>query len=117
VTNLPSLKRVLDQALPVWITEGDCSRLDNNYWSPASFQAAERVERLVQSQMVKALTFNDIIAPGGLSTGVSPSDGGALGVLEGHNLRPNYVFPVFAKFTDKEGPDLQAGDMLLGKVN
>lgn len=83
----PRLVRIINSSLPVWITEGDDDRLDNNFWSPASFKAIEEVKRIERLGKVVLLRFNDIIVPEYLETGVPPDEEGRYGILEGHNLR------------------------------
>jgi type I restriction-modification system DNA methylase subunit len=107
--------KIIDASLPVWATDGDDDRLDNNFWSPASFQAAAQVKELEDSGKITKLSFDQIIADKGIVTGVKPSLEGIFGILEGHNLRPNYIVPTFIKFSEEQGPDLKPGDILLGK--
>lgn len=106
---------VLDERLPVWTSQGQAERLDNAYWSPASVQAAAELERLAQAGRVQRCLLGDLLAPGSPAVGITPTGEGRLAVLEGHNLRPNYVVPVFSKFATHAAPDLRPDDLLLSK--
>lgn len=50
----------------------------------------------------------------GIITGVSPTAGGSVGLIEGRNLQANCVIPLFTKL-GAVPTDLMPGDLLVGK--
>lgn len=109
---------LLDPKLPAWKCELDDdnarSRLDNNWYSPAAWLAEIEIERAVKRGKFLSKTILDICEPKGIGTGDRPDEDGAIGIIEGRNLRPNYIIPIFMKFA-AEGSDLIPNDLLVGK--
>src|SRR5437899_1496624 len=106
--------KVLDPKLPAWYIELDDedpeSRLDNNWYSPAARLAEAELGRASRSGRFSVKTIEEICEPGGIDTGVSPEEEGDVGIIEGRNLRPNYVIPIFMKFAS-EPTDLISNDL------
>jgi len=110
--------KLLDPKLPAWCIELDdedpTSRLDNNWYSPAARLAETELERAVHGGRFSIKTIEEICEPGGIGTGGSPEEDGEIGIIEGRNLRPNYVIPIFMKFAS-EATDLIPNDLVVGK--
>lgn len=120
--------RVFDHKLPVWETDGGIhakSRLDNNYFAPAYYSVSAQLQGLIQSGGFTLMKLDDMLPveqQGGLTSGKSPSkqksDEVVVPIVEGSNLRPNYIRPLFPKYAHpnpKKRVDLAVGDLLLGK--
>jgi hypothetical protein len=109
---------LLESQLPIWACELDSSdsraRLDNNWYSPAAYFAKAEVERAVQGGTFIIKPLEEVCEPGGVITGGSPDADGEIGIIEGRNLRPNYIIPVFMKFANAP-TELIISDLLIGK--
>ncbi len=109
---------LLNKQLPLWVSslESDDleARLDNNWYSPSAWAADEEIRVAAISRKFKLITVLELCENDGINTGVSPEDDGEIGVIEGRNLKPNYVVPLFTKYA-YEASDLKAGDLLVGK--
>jgi hypothetical protein len=109
---------LLNEKLPIWESELDDdnpkARLDNNWYSPAANIAEEEIEKAAAAGQFFIRDMAGICEPSGIITGGSPEEDGAIGIIEGRNLRPNYVVPIFMKFAS-EPMDLIADDLLIGK--
>jgi len=90
------------------------ARIDNNWHSPAAALAEAIMERMHAAGEYQLLHLIDLAETGGIATGGSPSPDGEIGLIEGRNLRANYVIPLFTKFGAKP-MDLIAGGLLIGK--
>ena len=120
--------KIFEAGLPVWETQSAVhgqARLDNNYFSPAFASATKQLELLEKSGGVSLVKLSQMVPEkGGIVPGKSPekerADSSKLSfpVIEGSNLRPNYVLPVFTKTANSNARrriDLESGDLLLGK--
>jgi hypothetical protein len=110
--------KLLDAKLPAWYIELDdddpTSRLDNNWYSPAARLAEVELQRAADSGRFFIKTVEEICEPKGIDTGSAPEEDGEIGIIEGRNLRPNYVIPIFMKFAS-EPTDLIPNDLVVGK--
>ena len=106
--------RVLDSGLPIWLSEGDAYRLDNNFFHPAAYQARRKLIELADSGLGEVKLLHELFAEAP-STGVSPSEEGLLPIYEGGNIRPNSIFPVVSKYAETAKYELGEGDLLIGK--
>jgi hypothetical protein len=110
--------KVLEKSLPIWVSDVEdgapTDRLDNNWYSPAGHLAELEVSRVARSGKYRLMTLGELSEPRGIVTGGAPEDEGHVGLIEGRNLRPNYVLPVFMKFST-EAMDMLVGDLLIGK--
>jgi len=106
--------KVIDSVLPIWVVEGDIEdRLDNNFFSPSSFEALKEVDRLETIGKVRKVPLKRLVAKR-ILTGVEPTKG-AIQVLEGRNIQPNYINPKKDKFTSSEQRLIEAYDLLISK--
>jgi len=87
---------IYDNSLPVWSIKSDDYRLDNNFVSPSSIMATRILNKLSESGDYEIKKLEDIIES--VVSGISPSDDGGLPVIEGTNIRPNYILPIFVKY-------------------
>lgn len=99
----------------MWLSKGDDYRLDNNFFSPAAYQAEQAIRRLSRSETGRVLALRHLVLPGTLVTGTEPTADGLIAVAEGRNLRPNYVLPIFSKYTEDVAVELLPGDIIMGK--
>jgi len=106
---------LLDEELPVWVSFDLWSRLDNNFYHPAYFEAERTLKRLADSGRMEVHSFGELMS-GDPRPGVATCEEGSIPILEGGNLRPNYVIPIFTKFAATDDPlNIQGGDILIGK--
>jgi len=91
---------VLDEKLPIWITNDNIEyRLDNNYFHPSAYKAEEYIEKLVNEGKVVKKNIREIKSE--IIPGVSPSKGADemdIPVIEGGNILPNCISPPFFKY-------------------
>jgi hypothetical protein len=110
--------RLLDKSLPIWVSELDgflsTERLDNNWYSPAAVVAENELHKVAQKGKFALRPLIDLCERRGINTGSSPDDDGQIGLIEGRNLRPNYVIPLFTKFGSSP-MDIRPDDLLIGK--
>jgi hypothetical protein len=110
--------KLLDKSLPIWLSELDglnlTERLDNNWYSPAAVVAENQLYQAAQRGKFLLLDLIHLCEPNGIKTGDSPDSDGTIGLIEGRNLRPNYVIPLFTKF-GSTAMDIWPDDLLIGK--
>ena len=106
--------QVLDSELPVWLSEGDAHRLDNNFFHPAAHQAEQAIQELARAEQGQVLPLGSLLVEKPV-TGASPTADGLIPLAEGRNLRPNYVVPLFGKFAEEVSVDIEVCDIVLGK--
>ena len=109
---------LLNPSLPVWTSDieganGE-SRLDNNWYSPAAVLAERQMKTAERTGRFRIISIANLCEDNGIDTGVSPTADGTIGVIEGRNLKPNFIVPLFTKHSD-EATELCAGDILVGK--
>lgn len=97
---------IYDHQLPIWGIDIPSSwklntdtRLDNNYFHPAYIIAKSHIDELEKSGKFEVKTLNEIYKE--LNSGISPSSDGEIPVIEGGNVQPNYIFPSFYKYGNK----------------
>lgn len=109
---------LINKGLPIWIQrlEGDdpSERLDNNWYSPAAVLAEKEMRKAARSGRFTVIALEALCEADGIDTGGSPDDEGTVGLIEGRNLRPNYIIPLFMKF-GIEAMKVECGDLLMGK--
>jgi len=91
------LLEVLDKKLPIWITAdltGE-ERIDNNFFHPSYYKLLDYAKNSDFQLSVLSQLIDDI------KTG-DTGWGEEIPVLEGLNISPNVVYPLFEKFTDRE---------------
>jgi hypothetical protein len=111
--------KVLDKSLPLWTAElldDDLeARIDNNWYSPAAFYAYAEMVKVTRHGAYTLATLGALCdKKDGIGPGYSPEEEGDVGMIEGRNLRPNYVIPIFTKYTAKP-MNMEVGDLLVGK--
>ena len=109
---------IYDNSLPVWSLKSDDYRLDNNFVSPSSIIATRILKKLSESGDYEIKKLEDIIES--VVSGISPTDDGDLPLIEGANIRPNYILPIFVKYGSLiEGSEndilLKQGDIIITK--
>lgn len=91
----------LDKKLPIWLSSIETddleARLDNNWYSPAAAIATMEIRKAILRGSFKIVTLESLCEEGGINTGAAPAKGGTIGIVEGKNLRPNYIIPMFMK--------------------
>lgn len=95
--------KILEEKLPIWLdssftlTQRLDERLDNNYWSASYFNALKTLKALQDRDVVEVKRFSELCSL--RVTGASPTEDGDVPLIEGNNIRPNVVYPLFEKFT------------------
>jgi len=103
--------KILDAKLPVWLdsslmlTQGLDERLDNNYWSASYYSALKTLKALQDRDVVEVKRFSELHSI--RITGAAPTEDGDVPLIEGTNIRPNVVYPLFEKFTSVSGDEGQ----------
>jgi len=109
--------KVLDEKLPVWSLKSDDYRMDNNFVSPSSIIATDLLHKLEQEGKYELKSLDSLVE--NIESGLAPVDDGDLSMVEGGNIQPNFVFPVFVKRGSigegEEGFVLSEGDLLMVK--
>ncbi len=111
--------RVLDKTLPVWVAplaQGAATdRLDNNWYSPSAAAALHEMRRVAADGKFRVTTLGELCPEDGINPGrAKEAEEGTVGMVEGKNLRPNYVLPVFTK--QAAAPTaVMPNDLLVGK--
>jgi len=96
----PNLK-VYDMKLPIWSIKEDDYRLDNNFFSPSSIKALEMINDMKEKGLIELEKLKNLIEMQ-IMTGTTPEEEAtAIPIIEGINIEPNYVNPVFVKFTSE----------------
>lgn len=115
--------KILNSDLPIWednsfsLTQPSEERLDNNYWSASYYSSLKQLEKLEERGIIQVMLFSELIDS--VISGIEPNEDGDVPLIEGNNIRPNLIYPMFEKFTSVQDDEshflLNENDIILTK--